>query len=303
MASIEIPYNDFIRLRKNKDIPNIYDVEMNHIDHLRTYDSVECHIVLYPYSRKICSENITFYPFEEYVKDILTYQKSAYVKLSSQFNKLFGLFLGIVITMIFFKLKPDDLFSVESIVSVFGAYFVGKEIWDDIEKILINLSKNWRLRYQENYYFYQLEKHTTLTHYSYFAKKHRYGKAPLLPEKIDFIEQSNSQTVRMCFNMKDLQSLTESSGHILSIHIDPSLLSDFEHDSFMFGVKFSLNKHLLGFIKRVELFQSLHKHSKGSLDENGKWIERGVFYRKTLTFGRLKAFLKSGLPYQKTIIE
>lgn len=302
MASTQILYSDFIRLRKNPNMSNVYDVEMGHIDYLKAYDSVECHVVLYPYSRKICSENIAFCPFEEYVKDILTHQKSAYVKLNSHLNKAFGLFLGIMLTIIFFTLKPDDLFSVESIVSVFGAYFVGKEIWDDIEKILINLSKGWRLRYQENYYVYQLEKHTTLTYYSYLAKKQRYGKSPLLPEKIDFIEQSNSQTVRLYFNMKEPRSFDEHSGHLFSIHIDPELVIDFEDDGFLFGVKLSFNKHYLWFAKHFELFQSLHKDSRGCLNENGQWIEDAVFYRKTCTFGRLKLFLKHGLLYQKTII-
>ena len=128
MIKIDILHNDIIRLQKNKDLPNIYDIEMQQLDELAQYDSVECHIVLYPYSRKICSKDIKFYPFEEYVKDILSHQKSAYAKSSSQFNKIFGLLLGLLITIIFFKFKPDDLFSVESIVSVFGAYFVGKEV-------------------------------------------------------------------------------------------------------------------------------------------------------------------------------
>ena len=306
MIKIDILHNDIIRLQKNKDLPNIYDIEMQQLDELAQYDSVECHIVLYPYSRKICSKDIKFYPFEEYVKDILSHQKSAYAKSSSQFNKIFGLLLGLLITIIFFKFKPDDLFSVESIVSVFGAYFVGKEVWDDIEKNLINLSKNWKLRYQEDYYFYRLEKYTTLTLYSNFAKKQRYGKTPLLPGKIDFIEQSNSQTLRMYFNIQDFQDFCScngrSSGHLFSIHVEPELLVDFEQEGFMLGVKLSLNKHVLGFTKRIELFQSLHKNSQGALDEHGIWSEGSVFYRKTVTFGRLKAFLQSAVIHQKTII-
>jgi hypothetical protein len=298
-----VPYSDIIWLHKNEDIPNIYDVEMKQIEHLQRYDSIECHLVLYPYSRKVCSEHIKFYPFEEYVKDILTQQKSAYVKLCSQFNELFGLFLGLIITLIFMKFKPTEFFSVEAIVSVLGAYFVGKELWDDLENILINISKTWKIRYLENYYAYRLGKHTTLTNYSRFAKTQRYGKVPLLPEKIDFIEQSNSQTIRMYFDMNELQAFRDSSGHVLSIHIDPSVLQDFEQEGFMFGVKLSFNKHLFGIMKSLELFQSLHKQAKGCLDEKGEWIEGGIFYRKTLTYGRMKLFLKSGLIHHKTIIE
>ena len=45
-----------ISLKKNETVPGIYDVEMEGIERLQRYDSVECHIVLYPYSRTITSE-------------------------------------------------------------------------------------------------------------------------------------------------------------------------------------------------------------------------------------------------------
>lgn len=300
---IDIPYNDIVRFRKNEEFPNIYDVELRHAQYLRQFASVECHVVLYPYSRKICSETIKFYPYEEYVKDILTQQKSAYHALKSHFDKMFGIMLGLLITLVFFLFKPDDLFSVESIVSVLGAYFFGKELWGEIERFLIDVSKTWRIRYSENYYAYQLEKHTTLTHYSYFAKKYRYGKASLLPDKIDFIEKSNSQTVRMFFNMKAICAFQDVSNHILSIHVQPELVEAFEREGFLFGVKLSFNKRLLGWTSSLELFQSLHNYTKGCLDHTGNWVDGGIFYRKTLNFGRFKMFLKHGLIDHKSIIK
>ena len=86
------------------------------------------------------------------------------------------------------------------------------------------------------------------------------------------------------------------------MHLDPELVDDFEQEGFLLGVKLSLNKQFLGFTKRLELFQSLHRQSKGALDEHGLWVDDTVFYRKTLTCGRLKAFLKSGLLSDQTII-
>lgn len=302
MTPINVPYQDLILLRKNQELTNIYDVEMRHLDALQHYDTIECHLVLYPYSRKVCADQIAFYPFEEYVKDILTQQKSAYMKISSNFHKSFGLALGLMILLFFLLCKPEDLLSVGSVVSIVGAYIMGKELWEDLERFLINLSKTWRIRYQEPYYAFRLEKHTTLTHYSSFAKQHRYGKPSLLPEKIDFIEQSNSQTVRLYFNMADVSPSTGNSGHVFSIHIEPSVLSEFEQEGFLFGVKLSLNRRRFGLMKCVELFQSIHKGSYGALDESGTWSENAVFYRNTLICGRFKLFLNSGLIPQKTII-
>lgn len=300
----DLPYNDFIRLRKNDKIPNFYDVELRHADYLQRYDSVECHVVVYPYSRKVYSHHMRFYPYEEYVKDILSRQKSAYTAIKSQFDKLFGVVLGLLITIIFWFLKPVDLYSVESTVSVIGAYFVGKELWDEIENFLIELTKTWRLRYIESYYAYALEKHTTMTNYGYFAKRHRYGKASLLPDKMDFIEKSNSQTVRMWFDTKELYAFQEPASHILSIHITPDVVQEFEQEGFLFGIKLSFNKRCLcGIVKSLELFQSVHNYVKGCLDENGAWIDDGLFYRQTFMLGRLKWFYTNGLLIHRAIIK
>ncbi|MCI0471022.1 MAG: hypothetical protein L0Y73_05130 [Candidatus Aminicenantes bacterium] len=296
-------YSDIIRVIKNNKTPEILDVELQHINDLKKFDAVECHIVLYPYSRKMNARHFEFIPFEEYVHEIASHHRSAYTSFAGSFNNIFGLLLGLLITIVFLIFKPADLFSVESIAAVFGAYFVGKQLWDDIENLLIDISKNWRIRYMERYYFYKLEKHTTLSFYSQLAKKRRYGAVSLLPEKMDFNLQNNSQTLRLQFNMKDLSNLPESGAHILSIHINPELLHIFNEEGFMFGLKFSFNKRFLGITRRCELFQSLDKDVKGCLDETGAWINDAVFYRHTLTLGRVKYFMKKGILQNKNLLD
>jgi hypothetical protein len=300
---MELPFPNVIHLRKNRAMPGIFDVDMTHIDQLKAYDGVECHIVLYPYSRQISSDDLAFYPFEEYIKDVASQQRSAYAAIRGSFNQVFGLSLGFLIALIFALLKPEELLSVESIVSVFGAYVIGKELWDDIERMLIHVSKEWRLRLQDSYYRYRLEKHTTLTSYSYLAKRQRYGKSSLLPEKIDFIKQSNSQTLRMYFNMQDLEAFAEPSAHVHSIHVDPALLDAFESSGFLFGVKLSLNKRAWGIARRTELFQSIDGSAIGCLDDGGRWTEGAVFYRHTVTCGRVKYYVDKGLVHGSTILE
>lgn len=303
LTSRQALYRDLIRLRKNETLPNRYDVEMQGLERLRTCDRLECHVVLYPYSRQICSDNIHFYPFEEYVHDVLSNQRSAYADIRSPMAQIFGLLLGLAIAVIFARFKPQSLLEIESIVSVFGAYVIGKELWDDIENLLVNVSKNWRLRYQDSYYRYRLEKRTTLTYYSYLAKRQRYGRATLLPEKIDFIKQSNSQTLRMCFDIHDLASFKDSVAHIHSIHIDEDLIGDFEEAGYMFGLKLSFDRRTLGLWRCFEVFQSINKDSVGCLDERGEWIENAVFCRNTLTFGKLKLYLNKGMIHGETIID
>ncbi len=294
---------NMIRVRKNETAHYIYDVELENIDRLKEYHSFECHIVLYPYSRKINSKDFEFMPFEEYVNDLAMNQKSAYVKIKNSFCKLFGLLLGIIITIVFYLFKPEDLFSVESIVSIFGAYLVGKEIWEDIDSFMVDISKTWYIRFQDPYYYYRLEKNSTLSVYSHLAKKRRYGKSAILPEKMDFMEKSNSQTMRLFFNMKEFKNLKETAAHILSIRMAPELVAEFENEGFLLGVKLSFNKRFMGIRRCFEVFQSIDKDQKGSLDEKGEWANGALFYRQALTWGRLKWVLKKGWEKGKSIME
>jgi hypothetical protein len=296
-------FKDYVRVRVNKKISHIYDVELGHLDELNRLSSVECHVAFYPYSRKITSDHFEFTPFEEYVNDIAAHQRSTYIKIKNRFCNVFGLFLGILIVGIFFAFKPQELLSIEPIISIIGAYFIGKELWGDIEDLLINISKNWRIRYIESYYFYRLEKHTTLSLYSRLAKKRRYGKEAILPEKMDLIQQKNSQTLRLFFNMKDLKPTKEAYAHMLSIRLDSKQLQEFENDGFMFGVKLSFNKRFLGVTRCREFFQSIDKDMKGCLKENGEWTNGAVFYRNTFRLGRVKFFINKGLIENKSIVD
>lgn len=303
MKKKTIPYENIITLKMNNRMEHVYDVELTNHRNLIHYSSLECHFVMYPYSRNITSDNITFCPFEEYVKDIQSNQRSAYQKMASQFSKFFGLFLGAIIIVIFYFYLPGSLLSVESLLSLFGAYFIGKELWDDIENILINISSSWRFRYQPDYYSYKFAKNSTLAVYSRLAKKNRYGKVMLLPEKIDFIEQSNSQTLRLYFKKESYKEKSGETLHILSIHIDPGMMEELESNGYMFGVKLTFNKNILGIIKSNDFFQSFNKNKKGCLNMQGVWCPDSVFFRHSLSLGRIKVYLTGSIIENALLIE
>ena len=113
----------------------------------------------------------------------------------------------------------------------------------------------------------------------------------LLPEKMDFIEQSNSQTVRLYYKKKSYKNKAGMVLHLFSIHINPEVLEEFEKNGHMFGVKLGFNKHMLGIKRSSEYFQSLDFHKKGCLDNKGNWCPDSVFYRSSLSFGRIKIYL------------
>jgi hypothetical protein len=306
MALPNAPYQDLIRFRKTEGLNNRYDVDIQGLDSLRPYDQLECHVVVYPYARTICSDDIHFNPFEEYVQDVLSHQRSAYSEIPSSTDQLFGLLLGLLIAAVFAVIDPASLLSIEALVSVFGAYVVAKELWNDLERALIDATKDWRLRYQEGYYRYQLEKRTTLTAYSYLAKRRRYGKQALLPAKIDFIKQSNSQTLRMCFDVRDLSAPSASLAHLFSIQIAENRADAFRdaagRGAFMFGVKLSFARRFLCFHRHIEVFQSIDADRKGCLDDSGAWQDGAAFFRQTVTLGRLKFYAREGLIPNATLI-
>jgi len=281
-------FNKLIQVFKNEAFPHIFDVELDGLGRLEAFDSVECHVVAYPYSRQVEAKHIAFRPFEEYVEDIAGQQRSSYARIGEPFRNIFGILLGSAILLIFACFKPEVLFSVESIISVFGAYTIGKEIWGDLENWLIKITDNRKLRFQPRYYVYQLERHTTVTRYTRLARRRRYTMAMILPDKMDFIQQSNSQTIRMYFNHDDYAGLADNKVHLLSIHIDPDALPVFEETGYLLGFKVSLNRRKGPFVQSVELFQSYDGPSRGCLDLSESWAPESVLCRRTSSLGRLK---------------
>jgi hypothetical protein len=302
------PYERLVHLYETEGIENRYDVSMQGLDRLQRYHTVECDIVVYPYNRTICSDDIHFNPFEEYVQDVLSRQRSAYSEIPSATDQLFGLLLGLLIALVFAIVHPASLFQIEALVSVIGTYAIAKELWNDLERLLIQATKNGRLRYQEAYYRYQLEKRTTLTSYSLLAKRRRYGMQALLPAKIDFIKQSNSQTLRMCFDARDLVASKDDPAHLLSIQIEGSKGDAFRgapgHGEYMFGVKLCFARRFLGVQQQFEVFQSMDQGRKGCLDDqDDAWHPDAAFCRRTYSLGRVKFYARKGLLSNVVLID
>lgn len=290
----DLPCENAVSLLKNQSLPGLYDVELGNVQALKSFSTVELHAVLYPFDRRVNANHLTFLPFEEYVRDISSSQRSLYAPIDTVANSVFGLALGAVIAAVFGAFNPSDLVSIQSVVAVFGAYFIGKDLWDDVERALMGLTKKWRLRLVKDYYVYRLERDTTLANYSAYAKETRYGKALLLPGKMDFIQQSNSQTLRLCFQRRDLAEADAERAHLFSIHVDPLAAEAFEAGGYLLGVKLALSRRFLGVRHSHELFQSLRNLERGCLGPGGIWLDSTLFYRRTFSIGNLKLFAAEG---------
>ncbi len=294
-----IPASDLIRVRRNPRISHVFDVELRRIADLQRFDSVECHLVFYPYSRRVGARDFDICPYVEYTRDAAGHHRSAYSRIPDNASKIFGLALAILLVAFYCVVYPRFIYNVEAIIALFGVYFLGRDFWKDIEAQLISLTSDWRLSYRDRYYFYHLEKNSTLIHYASFAKRNRYGLVRLLPEMIDFISQSNSETVRMFFSGKSIRELTEPSVHLCSIHVEQHALDHILSEGFLFGVKMSFNTRLGPHFRKTEVFQSISSGEHGCISSDGKWHRNCAYYREVVTLGRLRHILAEGV--EKTI--
>lgn len=293
---------NFLTISPNKEYPHIYEFELNQLAELARYDFIEVHVVVYPYSREISADKIEIHPFEEYIEDILDKQKSLYKQIEDGSSKRFGLGLAVIVLIIMAIFKPEEFLAVQSLVSVFGAYIAGKELWGDLEKYLIAFTQKSNIRFFTGYFSYQLERNTTFANYTKFAKKNRYEKDAIIPEKIDFIEQSNSKTIRMSILKEDLQKLgKEEAAHLFSVHISPELVNEFREKGSLFGIKISLNTHKLFYKQSIELYQSQSQAEFGALDERSIWHTESVFQRNTFYLGKWKYYHKMTLLPKKRL--
>lgn len=283
----------------NKSQKGIYDIELQNTEELRKFSSVESHILIYPLSRNIKADHVFCNPFEEYIQDIKEGDSYIYSRASFVFNKVLGITLGAVIFFIFLIFAPQAFLSIDSVVAIFAAYIIGKELGSDLEIFLVNISHNWRLQFCKDYFKYRLEKATPLTNYTRYAKKQRYGKVSILPTRMDFDKRSNSQIVRMRFKKKDLEG--KSNIHILSIKISDKQINEFEKEGYVMGFKLCLNKKRILFTDSLEIFQALCKENIGCLDEKDRILKGFAFFRRVFRLSRIRFNFKTGILKGKII--
>lgn len=286
----------------SKDLPNVWDVTLQGLHLFDGFEQLEVHVVVYPYARNIRADDYGLYPYAEYAKDLSDNRKSAYKDISKKSGKQFGLLLGVFISLVFLVLKPTDLQSVESIVSVLGAYFIGKDIWGDLRTILVNWTKGWRFRFVEPYYSYQLEKHTTLQQYSSLARKKRYRTSHIAPMWMDYIELSHSHTVRLCFDEAELRLFDGEPNHLMSLRMKSRKLELMKEKGYLLGLKVSANKRVGLVWSCTEVFQSFDSGQLGCLDEAQVWHNDAVYCRKTSRLGSFKYFHRTFLLADKQML-
>jgi len=287
-----------ITIRNDPRHPSIFDITLDNISQFRQYSSVECTLFFYPYNREVNADDFVVLPFEEYVDNIVTAKQSTYRKIRTFSENIFGLFLGLLIFSVFANIKPEDLISIESIVSIFGAYAIGKEIWQDIDIALITISNSWKIRWVGEKFHYIREEFGTIRQFWEKARLNRYGRSNILPSKMDFIKHSNSKTIELFFSKGDLNQVKKESSRILSIIMKEDRSKQRQKLRYMIGSKITLSHKVLFFSYDIELFQSISCNKNdtvGAIDSENVWNSNSVLKKHILRLGRCKCYLRTSL--------
>ena len=235
-------------------------------------------------------------PYEEYVRDIEVGRRSTFEKIDPFADKFFGVLLGILIALLFWVVKREDLLSVQSLAAILGAYALGKEMWLDLDNFLVNTSKKWDFRWREAQYFYAKEDFGTIQRFWRLARTRRNGQPFILPEFLDFMTHSNSKTVELSFDKASLSRYkTGTEIQFGSVVFKPESEPDLKAEGAMFGFKFSLRQRFWIGDLTYEVFQAVEKNQTGTVDSQGNWHFDSVVYRKVWNFGRFRFYLSKDL--------
>ena len=290
-------------LEINKLDSSNYALDLKYSKEMSRFSEVDIDITIYPYSKLISSQNFNFSPLNDYWEDINDGQKSVYRKIIPSGSKVFGLGLGALITTFFYIFRPNQLSSIEGIVSLVGIYLVGKEMWADLNNFLERASQKYFIRWYPQMYSLEMVTDTTLSNYVRRAREKRFENGLILPSQFDLIKQSNAQTIRLKYQVNSLNKSNLDFNRIALLEVEDKLAKDFNKANTQTGLKITLTKRILGLSFAQEFFQALDSGKSGSLNKKNKWTEGTVLQRKTISLGRIKVYWSTKQINQDNLIE
>lgn len=282
-----------ISLEQNSKLGNIFDLKLANIKTLQNYHSVELSFFLYPYNRGLDADSFSVLPYEEYVNDLNQGSRSIYEKVDEYGGKVFGILLGVIIALVFLLVKPSDFISIQSIISILGAYTIGKEIWSDLHNFLISSTKNWTLKWRESQYYYSKQDFGTIQRFWRLARNQRYGNSMVLPSQFELVNHSNTKMIELKYDKNDLYLVTENDLQLASLEFVESNLEKLKSEGFMIGLKLTLTQKLWFLGYGTEFFQAQDLGKLGTVNPSGTWQADHILVKQVLGIGNLKYYLRS----------
>lgn len=258
------------------------------------FNQLEIIYFLYPYHKELSADSFKLLPYEEYIKDLSIGNRSSYFLLDNSSSRIFGILVSLFIFVAFALFRPSELFSLQSVVALLGAYLTSREMWIDIDNFLVRISNNWLFSWRPTQFFYERENFGTIQRFWKIARKQRTGSETILASKMDFNSHSNSKTLELLFTNTDLKTAKHKKVIFSTINFtDKKQNKIWNHSAFMFGCKMSLIKKWLLMSFVTEYFQAIEGTKCGATDYQGNWKEGKFLIRNSILLGRLKIYFGS----------
>jgi hypothetical protein len=215
----------------------------------------------------------------------------------------FGLLLGGAISSFFLIFYPQLLISVESFVSIFAAYTVGKEIWRDLDAFLQDRTQSWRVRWVQQSFYYVLQQFGTFQRFWQLARRKRYGYQLTLPNEIDMISHSNSKTIEMLFKQQSFEKIPFQLMRVLRIVFESTApVLEFPLKGLII-CRVAVIRKRFGIKNVTEYYQAYDQGKIGSLDLENTWHPGMCLEKRMIILGRLVCYTQSARLTKKQIID
>jgi len=267
-----------MKINLNKTKLNSYELNAQNSDK-SNLSFVDITFFVYPLDTNFSAKDIQIQPYDEYIENLSKSNNTSYEKISDSSKNIFGIFLSLIIFLIFLIFKPEILISVESIVSIFASYTIGKELWNDIDEFLQDKTKNWRIKWIEREFSYKHDELGTINNFIDQARTFKYKTRTILADKFDFQHHSNAKILKLGFNKK---IFSKEKMRLLNFRLSNN------SDTFIAGMKLTLKKKFLFINYSKEIFQILHKPKDLKLDTD-------EIHKTVLNIGNLKIYLRENV--------
>lgn len=239
----------------------------------------------YPLKEDLHSDSFRIIPYDEYVEDISLGKKSAYKKIVFPGKNIFALIVVIFITLLIFILNRASLTSIEAIASIFASYIVAKELWEDVDTFLQNVTDRFFISWRPDEFIYRKEDLGAIQDLMQYARNLRHKGGIILPVKFDYSKQSNSKNVELLY--KDL-----TNDRFLMFKLIFEKPVNLTRD-LVLGFRISTSRKLFFINFNKEQFQMVENNKIGSVDREKKYIKGSYIERITINIGRMKLYLRS----------
>jgi hypothetical protein len=243
----------------------------------------------YPY-RSQAKNLYSISPYEDYKVDLEEDRRSSYGIVQGSQGRWFGISVALLIILVFAIIKPSELVSIESLVSVLGAYVLGQGIWQ------VQVSYGRTISWHDPEYIYQKINFGTIQQFWDYARGKHEKSTPIRADKFDFISHSNHKTVDLLYT--DLKGFSsEKPTKLLSMHFREAVPSG------ILGVKLAVIKSY-GPIKLVNSYyqaMELPKRQLGTVTKEGEFLEDKLLMKSSIQFGRLIVYFNLGTLLEKKI--